>query len=82
MEFCDKTLEEVIDEFNNDLNLKNDGLLTTIGYYISSKIFIGILEGVNHLHKKYPLIHRDLKPANILLKRCESNSFCVKIADF
>jgi serine/threonine protein kinase len=83
MEFCDKTLDDVINEFNENSNLKIDGSLTTIGYYIASKIFIEILEGVNHLHKQNPpLIHRDLKPANILLKKCDSKGFCVKIADF
>ncbi len=63
--------------------MKNNGTLTKVGYYIASQIFIQILEGVNYLHKKNPpLIHRDLKPANILLKICDQNGFCVKIADF
>ncbi|CAM6031516.1 unnamed protein product, partial [Sphagnum compactum] len=56
--------------------------LTTIGYYIASRIFIQILKGVNSLHKqKEPLIHRDLKPANILLKKDEVKGIRVKIAD-
>ncbi|HEY6437443.1 MAG TPA: hypothetical protein VIY47_12705, partial [Ignavibacteriaceae bacterium] len=68
-ELCDKTLDDVINEFKNDSKLKTTESLTTIGYYIASRIFIQILKGVNHLHKQDPpLIHRYLKPANILLK--------------
>jgi serine/threonine protein kinase len=83
MELCDKTLEDVIEELTNDSILKTTELLTTIGYYIASQIFIEILEGVNYLHKQNPPpIHRDLKPANILLKTCDQKGFFVKIADF
>jgi WNK lysine deficient protein kinase len=82
MELCDKTLDDVIKELTNDSLLKTTKSLTRIGYYIASKIFIQILEGVNHLHKQNPpLIHRDLKPANILLKKDEAKGFRVKIAD-
>jgi len=82
MELCDKTLDDVINEFKNDSKLKTTESLTTIGYYIASQVFIQILEGVNHLHKQNPpLIHRDLKPANILLKKDEAKGFRVKIAD-
>jgi hypothetical protein len=83
MELCDKTLDDVINEFKNDSNLKTTESLTTIGYYIASQIFIQILEGINYLHKQNPpLTHRDLKPANILLKKDIFKGFCVKIADF
>jgi serine/threonine protein kinase len=83
MELCDKTLDDVINEFKNDSKLKTSESLTAIGYYIASRIFIQILKGVNHLHKQDPpLIHRYLKPANILLKKCDQKGFCVKIADF
>jgi hypothetical protein len=81
MELCDKTLDELIEEFNGDTNLKTDETLTTLGFYVLSKIFIQVLEGVNHLHKQ-TIIHRDLKPANILLKRCPRKGLAVKIADF
>jgi serine/threonine protein kinase len=82
-ELCDNSLEDVINEINGDLNFKNDGILSIIGYYIASQIFIEILEALNHLHKQNPpLIHQDLKPANILLKKCQSKGFCVKIANF
>jgi serine/threonine protein kinase len=83
MELCDKTLEEVINDFEKYRILTNDGLLTTIGYYLASQIFIEILLGVDYLHKQNPsLIHRDLKSANILLKKCAMNENFVKIADF
>jgi hypothetical protein len=83
MELCDKTLDDVIDEFDKESHLKTNGTLTTVGYYIASNIFLQILVGVNHLHKQNPpLIHRDLKPANILLKKCDQKGFCIKIADF
>jgi hypothetical protein len=83
MELCDKTLENVINEFDKELHLKTNGTLTKVGYYIASRIFIEILEGVNYLHEQNPsLIHRDLKPANILLKKCDTKGFCIKIADF
>jgi tRNA A-37 threonylcarbamoyl transferase component Bud32 len=82
MELCDKTLDDVFYEFINDSKLKTTESLTKVGYYIASRIFIQILEGVNHLHKQNPpLIHRDLKPANILLKKSDSKGVCVKIAD-
>jgi serine/threonine protein kinase len=81
MELCDKTLDDVIKEFE-DSHLKTNGTLTPVGYYIASQIFIQILEGVNHLHKHSPpLIHRDLKPANILMKKVGGKGFLVKIAD-
>jgi hypothetical protein len=83
MELCDKTLDDVINEFIKDSKLKTIESLTTLGYYIASQIFIGILKGVNHLHKQNPsLIHRDLKPVNILLKKDFYEGFYVKIADF
>jgi serine/threonine protein kinase len=83
MELCDKTLGDVIKEFDKELHLKTNETLIPVGYYIASQIFIQILEGVNYLHKQDPpLIHRDLKPANILLKKCDQKGFCVKIADF
>jgi hypothetical protein len=84
MELCDKTLDDVINEFDKEsMRLKTNGTLIPVGYYIASQIFIQILKGVNHLHTQNPpLIHRNLKPANILLKKCDQKGFCVKIADF
>jgi serine/threonine protein kinase len=56
--------------------------MTPIEYYISSELFVEILESVNYLHKlNPPIIHRDLKPANILITNGLNGRF-VKIADF
>jgi serine/threonine protein kinase len=51
--------------------------MTPLGYYISSELFIEILESVDYLHKQ-KVIHRDLKPTNVLI----TNGRFVKIADF
>ena len=64
MEFCDYSLQNIID-------LKNpfDSTLNVINYYISSELFREIVECVQYLHSRNPpIIHRDLKPQNILLK--------------
>ena len=54
--------------------------MTPLGYYISSELFIEILESVDDLHKQN-IIHRDLKPENILLTNGQNGRF-IKIADF
>ncbi len=80
--FKNEYLVKHIDAWFEENEMKTNGTLTPVGYYIASQIFIQILVGVNHLHKqKEPLIHRDLKPANILLKKDEAKGFRVKIAD-
>jgi tRNA A-37 threonylcarbamoyl transferase component Bud32 len=81
MELCDKTLEEIIDEFDKDINLKVDEILTPIGYYIASELFIEILESVHYLHNNN-IIHRDLNPYNILIKRTVKGNKFIKIGDF
>jgi serine/threonine protein kinase len=57
--------------------IKSGEILTPIGYYIASELFIEILESIYFLHQQNPpIIHRDLKSENNLLKK--SN----EIADF
>jgi alpha-tubulin suppressor-like RCC1 family protein len=51
MEFCDKTLEEIIDEIESNYYTKINGRLTSIGYYLASQLFTEILECVQYLHK-------------------------------
>jgi serine/threonine protein kinase len=76
MDLCDKTLSQFSEEIKKDPKLYSNESLTELGFYISSKMFIQILKGVNYLHNK-KIIHRDLKPDNILLK-----SGTIKIGDF
>jgi alpha-tubulin suppressor-like RCC1 family protein len=81
MELCDFTLKDVIKSLNSDEKTKNGQILTEIGYYIASELFIEILECVDFLHKQN-IIHRDLKPENILLKNEPKSNRFIKIADF
>jgi serine/threonine protein kinase len=81
MGFCDKTLEDVINEINNDYYMKANRVLTPIGYYIASQLFIEILEGIQYLHE-HNVIHRDLNPMNIMLENDMSNGKFIKIVDF
>ncbi len=46
MELCDKTLEDLINELTVDSMLKRNQSLT-IGYYMTTQIFIEILKGIN-----------------------------------
>ena len=63
MELCDKSLNDFIEEMKKDSNLYSNEMLTELGFYISSEIFLQILNGVNYLHKQNkPIIHRDLNP--------------------
>ncbi len=74
MKICDKTLRDVINEINENIEMKSNETLTPIGYYIASELFIAILESVEFLHKQNPqIIQRDLKLENILLKRSKNS---------
>jgi serine/threonine protein kinase len=55
-------------------------ILVSNGYFISSELFVDILQSVDYLHKQ-KVIHRDLKPSNILITY-EMNGRFVRIADF
>ena len=81
MELCDKTLQKLTIEINNDSNIKDNENLTQIGYYIASQLFIEILECVFYLHKN-KIIHRDLNPHNIMIKMNGENNRFIKICDF
>jgi alpha-tubulin suppressor-like RCC1 family protein len=74
MELCFKTMKEIINE-----ELKNL-LMTPLGYYIASEMFIELLECVQYLHKQN-IIHRDLKPENILITNGKNGRF-IKLGDF
>jgi serine/threonine protein kinase len=81
MDLCDKTLKEIIEEIKSDSVFKGDDILTPIGYYIVSQLFIEILESVRYLHKS-TIINRDLNPSNIMLKIPENFESFIKIVDF
>jgi serine/threonine protein kinase len=82
MELCDKTLRDVINEINQNIEIKSNETLTPIGYYIASELFIEILESVHFLHKQNPpIIHKDLRPENILLKKVKESERFIKIGD-
>jgi serine/threonine protein kinase len=84
MELCDNrlnTLEILMQEIESDSNFKTNDILTPIGYYIASQLFIEIVECVQYLHK-HNIIHRDLNPCNIMSKTDEENKRSVKLCDF
>jgi tRNA A-37 threonylcarbamoyl transferase component Bud32 len=81
MELCDRTLEDVMDEIDEDPKMKSNDMLTPIGYFIASRIYIEILEGVKYLHEN-DIIHRDLNPCNIMLIIDRFNERIVRICDF
>jgi hypothetical protein len=82
MELCYKTLRDIIKQINTELNQNSLEIMSPIGYYISSELFIETLESVDYLHKQKPqIIHRDLKPTNILIAFKTDGRF-VKLADF
>jgi serine/threonine protein kinase len=82
MELCPMTMKEAIEKLNQELHRKEDEMMTPLGYYISSELFIETLECVDFLHKQNPpLIHRDLKPTNILITQGLNGRF-VKLGDF
>ncbi len=82
MELCEQTLDEFITSIEA-IKLEENNVSLDLKYYISSAIYIEILEGVNYLHKLNPqIIHRDLCPENILLRIENDRYVIVKIADF
>jgi serine/threonine protein kinase len=50
MEYCEKTLESLINEIRNDENYEKEKMLTPLGFYLAGQIFIEILESVQDLH--------------------------------
>jgi serine/threonine protein kinase len=88
MELCDTTLETVINQILNDSYICENNTLTLLGFYITSYIFVEILEDVNHLHKQKPqILHCDLHSKYILFKKHynkkeEKYEICVKLSDF
>ncbi len=78
MELCDKTLKQFIDEFEKDPEIKRNGTISPVGFYIASQLFIELVECVQFLHEKH-LIHENLRTNNILLKLNKKNGRSIKI---
>ncbi len=56
--------------------------MTPIKYYVSSQLFIEVLECVNYLHKQNPpIIHCSLKALNVLIT-FNTYGRVIKLADF
>jgi alpha-tubulin suppressor-like RCC1 family protein len=82
MVLFDITLEQVIKQIQNDINLYINSTLTELGYYIASQLIIEILSGVYCLHNDKPqILHMDLHTGNILLKKFP-HGVLLKISDF
>jgi hypothetical protein len=77
MEFCYKTLKEVIEYLFNEFQ---ENAQQSLCYFICCELLTEIIECVNYLYVRN-VIHRDLKPANILITDGINGRF-VKLADF
>jgi alpha-tubulin suppressor-like RCC1 family protein/tRNA A-37 threonylcarbamoyl transferase component Bud32 len=80
MEFCCKTLKEVIEYLFNELRENAQQMNKSLCYFICCELLTEIIECVDYLHVKN-IIHRDLKPANILITDGINGRF-VKLGDF
>jgi serine/threonine protein kinase len=80
MELCYKTMSEIIEILNTELNHKKNEFSSPLGYYIACELFVELLECVNYLHKQN-IIRDVLTPENILITYGRNGRF-VKISDF
>jgi RCC1 and BTB domain-containing protein len=80
MEFCCKTLKDVIEDLLKELRENTQQMIKTLCYYICCELLTEIIECVHFLHKRN-IIHRDLKPANIMITEGMNRRF-VKLGDF
>jgi serine/threonine protein kinase len=80
MEFCPKTLRELIMEIKIDMSRSKMEILNILDYSICCTLFKELLQCVDFLHKE-KLIHRDLKPTNIMISDNLKGSF-IKLVDF
>jgi len=80
MEPCFKTLEQVNQKLDYELNRIPSEVMNFVGYFVSSQLFIELLEGIDYLHKQN-IIHKNLEPANILASHGLNGRF-IKLAHF
>jgi hypothetical protein len=74
-------LNQLIEQINSDSNLNDGKSLTLLGYYISSQIFIKLLEKVNNDWHKYNKVYRDLNLTNISLINGLNNDFDIELRE-
>jgi hypothetical protein len=79
MEFCPKTLRDLIEEIKIDMS-RSEMMLNILDYSICSILFKNLLQCVDFLHKEQ-VIHRDLKPTNIMISDDSKGNF-IKLGDF
>jgi alpha-tubulin suppressor-like RCC1 family protein len=80
MEFCCKTLKEVIEDSLTELRKNGQQIIKSLCYFICCELLTELIECVNYLHVRN-IIHRDLKPVNILITDGTNGRF-VKLGDF
>jgi serine/threonine protein kinase len=80
MEFCCKTLKEIIEYLLNELPENAQQMNKSLCYFICCELLTEIIECVHYLHGRN-IIHRDLKPANILITDGINGRF-IKLGDF
>ncbi len=74
-------LNQLIEQIHSDSNLKDVKSLTLLGYYISSQIFIKLVEKVNNDWHKYNKVYRDLNLTNISLINGLNNDFDIELRE-
>jgi len=80
MEPCFKSLKQVIDILDIELNRIPSEIMNIDGYFVSSQLFIELLESVDYLHKKN-IIFKNLNPENITITHGLNGRF-VKLVHF
>jgi serine/threonine protein kinase len=80
MEYCYKTLPQILIQLHKEFNTKKFQILSTSRYFISSELFKEILESLKFLHKQN-IIHTNLKPENVFITNGNNGRF-IKIGDF
>ncbi len=74
MEFCSKTLKEVIEDLLNELRENAQQIMKSSFYFICCELLTEILECFHYLHGRN-IIHRDFKPV-------KSNRFSTKLHSY
>jgi len=84
MELCETKLESLLNDINSEFKQDFDTGLTPIGFYLASRFFVEIVEGLNFLHsQKQPIVHCDFRLSNILVKSTLNlRGQLLKICDF